>query len=286
MVPPKKSVLITGCSAGGIGAALAFSFQKRGFLVFATTRNTAKIPTTLTSLPNVVVVQLDVTSQSSVDAAAQSVRTTLLSSSEGGGNKENEIGLDILINNSGLGSWGPILDTSIDDAKAQFDVNFFGVIRVTQAFADLLVKAKGTLINTSSLSGIMWEPYKSIYGASKAALTQASETWRLELEPLGVRVVTLNVGQVKSEFFSDLPTEMKLPGTSYYLPVKERLDRMLRPDWSTRAPDTTAFAEQVVGDILGGKTGLVWRGGYSTMAKFFHLLPTWLMVGFSPRLYI
>ena len=154
--PPTKSVLITGCSAGGAGAALAHSFQKRNYLVIATTRNPSKIPKTLTSLPNVITLALDVTSDTSVNAAAELVKKALAES--------NIKGLNVLVNNAGLGWWAPVLDLPMEDAKAIFETNFFGVIRVTQAFGRELVDAKGTLVNVSSVSGepVSREPFKCL----------------------------------------------------------------------------------------------------------------------------
>ncbi len=145
---PVKSVLITGCSAGGLGAALAAAFQKRNYLVIATARNPAKIPASLAELPNVHVAQLDVTSEDSVRAAVEFVKKLLGSR-----------GLDVLFNNSGGGYTAPLLDIDIAKAKDVFEVNFWGVIRTTQAFGDLLVQAKGTLVNQSSLNAVIYEPF-------------------------------------------------------------------------------------------------------------------------------
>ena len=150
---PKKSVLITGCSAGGIGASLCFTFQKHGWLVFATARNTAKIPKDLTSLPNVEVVQLDVVDPKSITAAVGAVQKLLAE-------RNNGSGLDMVINNSGVGLPGPMLHADIDKTKAMFDTNFFGVVRVTQAFMGLLIQAKGTLVNISSIAGEVPGPYE------------------------------------------------------------------------------------------------------------------------------
>lgn len=149
---PRKSVLITGCSAGGLGAALALAFQKHGYYVFATARSPAKIPVTLTNLPNVHALSLDVTSHESVYAAAKSVRTTL-----------KEKGLDVLFNNSGIGYSSSLLDLDLERAKELYEVNLWGVIRTTQAFADLVIKAKGVIVNQGSISGESYEPFNCKY---------------------------------------------------------------------------------------------------------------------------
>jgi 1-acylglycerone phosphate reductase len=146
-----KSVLITGCSTGGIGASIAKSFQNRGYLVFATARNLSKLPHELVSSQNVETITLDVTSSSSIAAAAQVV------SKRTGGK------LDVLVNNSGAGYTSPGLDVNIEKAKALYDVNFWGVLAMTQAFAPMLIKAKGTVVNISSISGSLYDGYTCKY---------------------------------------------------------------------------------------------------------------------------
>lgn len=141
-----KSVLITGCSAGGIGFALALAFQQRGLYVFATARTLSKMAE-LEKLPNVTLLSLDVTSSSSIAAAVDAVRTKT------GGT------LDYLVNNSGGGLFMPILDTDVDEARRMFEVNIFGVLAVTQAFAPLVIAAKGTVVNNSSIAGCLYPPF-------------------------------------------------------------------------------------------------------------------------------
>ena len=144
-MPPEKSVLITGCSAGGIGSSLVESFQKRGLLVFATARTASKIAH-LEKLPNVVLLTLDVTSTSSIAAAVESVK------SRTGGT------LDYLVNNSGVAHVMPVLDTDIAVAKSIFDVNLWAVMAMTQAFAPLVIQAKGTIVNIGSINGLLTVP--------------------------------------------------------------------------------------------------------------------------------
>jgi len=106
------SVLITGCSVGGIGSALCLAFQKRNLQVFATARSLSKMQH-LSNFPNIILLQLDVSDQTSVDAVLKSVQRT-------GDGK-----LKYLINNAGLGVTGPILDTDIAKAKQMWEVNYW-----------------------------------------------------------------------------------------------------------------------------------------------------------------
>lgn len=132
--------MITGCSTGGIGAALAEVFQEKGYHVFATARNPSKIPPTLSRSANVTVLTLDVLSSESIAAAVEGVK------------KETGGTLDILINNSGGIILLPALDTSMEDGKRLFDFNFWAPFAMLQAFAPLLIEAKGCVVNNSSAS--------------------------------------------------------------------------------------------------------------------------------------
>lgn len=144
----RKTVLITGCSAGGIGPALVEAFQKRGLHVFATARSVSKMGP-LADLPHVTLLSLDVTSATSIAAAVKAVEA------ETGGT------LDYLVNNSGAVYVMPGLDASIEEGKKMFDVNFWGVVAVTQAFAPLLIAARGTVVMNSSVLAYLTSPYMS-----------------------------------------------------------------------------------------------------------------------------
>lgn len=149
MASPLKSVLITGCSAGGIGGALAEAFQEKGYHVFATLRNASKISQTLTTAANVTVLTLDVLSSDSIAAAVESIKKIT-----GGG-------LDVLVNNSGGGLTLPGLDVPIEEGKKLFDLNFWAPLAMLQAFAPLLIKAKGCLVNNSSANAHLPMPAMS-----------------------------------------------------------------------------------------------------------------------------
>ena len=152
-----KSVLITGCSAGGIGYALVEAFQKRNLHVFATARDPSKM-SQLDKLSNVTIIQLDPTSIVSVQTAVESVRA------QTGGT------LDYLVNNAGQTIIMPTLDFDIETAKNMYDINVWGMVRVTQEFAPLLIAAKGTLVSISSLATSVNTPWM---GESLKALGQS-----------------------------------------------------------------------------------------------------------------
>ena len=141
MAITRKTCLITGCSEGGVGAALAEAFKEKNYHVFVTARSTYKIPEILHGASNVTVLALDVSSSGSIAAVAKVIQD------ETGGK------LDVLINNAGLGMEMPVLDTSIAEAKKLFDINFFGALEMIQVFSPMLVKAEGCIVNNSSVGG-------------------------------------------------------------------------------------------------------------------------------------
>ena len=138
----KRTVLITGCSDGGIGAAMTKAFPDQGYHVFATLRNTSKAES-LAQMTNVEILQLEVTSPESIEQCVLKVQ------------KRTSGTLDVLVNNAGADFVMPLLDASIEEAKKLYDVNVWSILATTQAFAPLLVKAKGIVCNISSIAATM-----------------------------------------------------------------------------------------------------------------------------------
>ncbi|KKY33536.1 putative short-chain dehydrogenase reductase family [Diaporthe ampelina] len=147
MAARSKSVLVTGCSAGGLGAAIATNTAKTsGHHVFATARHTAKISEELSKLANVTVLELDITSAPSVTAAAKAV-------------DDSGHGLDILVNNAGAGYASPIIEMDIEEAKQTYDINVWGTVRTIQVFVGLLIKSHGRIVNISTVGSVLNMPW-------------------------------------------------------------------------------------------------------------------------------
>jgi len=142
----KGSVLITGCSNGSIGSGLALAFQQRSYQVFATARNIDKM-SDLKELPDLKLMQLDVLCPESIHAAVNAVAE-----------KTGGI-LSVLVNNAGSFHCMPLLDDDIEAAKKTFDTNVWGPLALTKAFAPLLMKGRGTLVNITSIAGHNAMPY-------------------------------------------------------------------------------------------------------------------------------
>lgn len=255
MVASEKSVLITGCSKGGIGSALAAEFQGRGLHVFATARSLSKMDH-LSNLPNVSLLCLDVTDAASIEAAAAQVRAATGR-------------LDYLVNNAGTQHVAPVLETSLEEARAIFDVNFFGVMLTARSFLPMLLASKGSIVNICSISGHVHAPWMGIYQASKAAAEMLSETMRLELQPLGVRVVSLVTGAVDTNIMSG-STMVSLEDSSPYKvdSVERAMKNLTGPEDGIKRVAAIDFARVVAGDVLGGATGKIWRGPMAGTIRF------------------
>ncbi|KAI1090669.1 putative short-chain dehydrogenase/reductase [Rostrohypoxylon terebratum] len=252
---PPKTVLITGCSDGGIGAALAAEFQAQGCQVFATARNVNKMES-LSKL-GVHTLELDVNSDASIAAAVAIVK------------KETGGRLDILINNAGINYVMPFLDSKIEEHRRVIETNVIAVLAVTHAFLPLLIEAKGTVASVGSINEFFTPPFQVTYNASKAAIHAIARSLRAELAPLGVKFVTLITGAVTTKLFDNAPTE--LPEGSLYQPVKQKIEKREFLEGG-RFIEAEKYAKQVVGDLLKPTPKLnIWRGGMVTVAWILSL---------------
>lgn len=136
-----KTVLITGCSDGSIGSGLAKTFAAHGLKVIATARSVSKM-STLATVSNMTLLELDIRSSNNITAALKTVSVMT------GGT------LDYLVNNAGVAYRCAALEADDRVARDLFDVNFWGVVDMCRTFAPLVIKAKGTIVNVSSLNGI------------------------------------------------------------------------------------------------------------------------------------
>jgi NAD(P)-dependent dehydrogenase (short-subunit alcohol dehydrogenase family) len=180
----KKAVLVTGASSG-IGRRVTELLASEGYFVYAGARSQQDLDA-LDALENVEAVRLDVTVQDEIDAAVATVRK--------GGR-----GLYGLVNNAGVFTGGPLIETDIGELQWLFDVNVYGVYRVTQAFAPLIIDAKGRIINISSISGVLDWPMGGPYTMSKHAVETYNDTLALEMARFGVNVSAIEPGNFKSD---------------------------------------------------------------------------------------
>jgi 1-acylglycerone phosphate reductase len=267
----QKTVLITGCSDGGLGAALAAAYHEVGYRVFATARNPSKMAA-LKSL-DIETLTLDVLSEESISACVSEV--TKLT----GGT------LNILLNNAGAQYNMPISDLSIPEAKKIFDLNVWGSIATIQAFIPLLMKAKdgAMVVNHTSVGSMAGVPFQAAYNASKAAFAMFSDILRLELQAFNIRVVDLKTGGVKSNILANL-THTELPANSIYAAARAEADKMLSGEKLKSLKgtfvDADVWAKGVVKDLTKSTPPhQIWRGGSAWLARLAILLPVGLFDG-------
>lgn len=180
----QKAVLITGASSG-IGRNTAERLAKAGYFVYAGARKDTDIAE-LNTIDNIMAIRLDVTNQDQIDAAVKQV-------------KDRGKGLWGVVNNAGINIVAPMIEAEESDLKFLFDVNVYGVYRVTKAFAPLIIESKGRIVNISSISGTLSGYGYGMYSMSKHAVEAYTDSLSREMEDLGVFVSAIEPGNYRSE---------------------------------------------------------------------------------------
>jgi short-subunit dehydrogenase len=176
-----KVVFITGISSG-FGKHTSEYLSKRGCVVYGVSRRI------LDSVAGITVINADVTDPHSIQSAIEMVLQ-----------KEGKI--DVLINNAGMGISGSVEEASLEEAKLQMETNFYGIFYSIQAVLPSMRKQKsGTIINISSIGGLMGLPFQGFYAASKFAVEGLSESLRMELKSFNIHVVLVNPGDFNTHF--------------------------------------------------------------------------------------
>lgn len=191
-----KSVVITGISSG-IGYHLAKVYSETGYQVFGSVRSEEDYQRISKEIPDVVLLKFDVLDTQAIVESVKTVEAAL-----------NGKGLDILINNAGVVVSGPLMLLEVEDFQKQYDINLFGMLRVTQAFLPLLGAVDspshkpGMIINMSSVTGQLAFPFVGAYCSSKSAIESFSHSLRRELLPFGIKVVIVAPSGVKTPIWS------------------------------------------------------------------------------------
>ena len=231
--------VVTG-SSSGIGLATSLALARNGYLTYATMRNLAKRDSiqSIAEKQHLPIrrVQLDVTDESSVKNAIQSIL------SESGR-------IDLLVNNAGYGLTGAFEDIGIDEIKALYETNLFGVIRVTQAVLPTMRKqGLGRIINISSGAGRIGYPGGSAYVSSKFALEGLSESMAYEIEQFGIRTVLVEPGFVKTNFGENIviAKKAKAPNSPYSQMMMQMKSSSYRRRMIENASDADLVASVIV----------------------------------------
>ncbi|XHS78378.1 SDR family NAD(P)-dependent oxidoreductase [Burkholderiaceae bacterium UC74_6] len=241
-----QTILITGCSSG-IGAALAREFAGRGHRVIATARRIESL-CALAALPNVVALPLDVDSSESIGALLHTLNARSLMP-------------DMLINNAGFGCFGPMLDVPLEALRAQFETNVFAPVQLSAALLPLLRQSpRACIAHVGSISGLVTTPFAGAYCASKAAIHAVADAMRLELAPLGVRVVTIQPGAIASEFGNTGEQHIHLAADSPFAPIAGAVKKRARASQSGATP-AAEFTRIVADHLLDANAGPICRAG-------------------------
>lgn len=195
----QKAVLITGASSG-IGKQMALHLSDNGYFVYAGARKAQDIKT-LSAIPNIQGIRLDVTIQADIDAAVTEI-------------EQAGRGLYGLVNNAGVFLFDPLIEVSEQDMQFIMDVNVFGPYRVTKAFAPLIIKNQGRIISTGSVAGVVSGPLFGPYSMSKHAIEAFTDSLDLEMQKFGVEVGIIEPGNFRSNIMKNMQARIKELDTS------------------------------------------------------------------------
>jgi len=249
----RQVVLITGCSSG-IGAAMAAEMYRRGHRVYATARRLETLaPLAELGLPTLA---LDVNDDNSIAAAMQAV-------------EQQEGHLDMLVNNAGFSQVGAVVDLTREDLRAQYETNVIAPIAVTRAALPLLraavvANSRATLVNIGSIVGLFTTPFSGAYCSSKAAIHSLSEALRMELAPLGIRVVMVQPGGVRSAFGDRAEEALRLPEDSLYQSIEQGIRERAQAGQKGATP-VQDFIVPVVERLLRESPPAIIRGGTNSI---------------------
>jgi NAD(P)-dependent dehydrogenase (short-subunit alcohol dehydrogenase family) len=222
----QKVVLVTGASSGA-GQATARLLAQRGYRVFGTSRS----PTGAEVTPGLEMLSLDVRADESVAACVNAVSTRAGR-------------LDVLVNNAGYELAGALEELSLEEAKSQFETNFFGVVRTVKAVLPLMRQQnEGLIINVSSLSGIAPIPFMGMYSASKFAVEGYTEALRQELKPFNIHVSLIEPAFLKTPMMSHRQVATEQIGA--YDPWRQRAYAAIRGH-EERGPGPELVADAVL----------------------------------------
>ncbi len=216
----QRVALVTG-SSSGIGHEIALVLARNGYFTFATMRDLQK-KSKLESIKDeeslpLEFVQLDVTNEESVRIAVQTIQ-------------DDKDRIDVLVNNAGYGLTGALEDLSIDEIKTQFETNFYGLIRTTQAVLPIMRKQRsGIIVNISSGAGRFGYPMGSAYVSTKFAIEGLSESLSFEVEPFGIKVILIEPGMIRTNFSSaSVLAKKSLDPNSPYVPIMKNMEKGIK----------------------------------------------------------
>lgn len=228
-----RVALVTGGSSG-IGEHTARQLHDAGFTTYAVARRVERMQALADA--GVTTFAMDVTDDASVTAGVSRI-------------VEEHGRVDLLVNNAGYGSYGAVEDVPIDEARRQFEVNVFGLARLTQLVTPhMRAQGSGRIVNVSSIGGKFYEPLGAWYHATKFAVEGFSDSLRLELAPYGIRVVIIEPGPILTEW-NEIARDSLVEtsrGTAYEQQAEAVRRRMEKADQPRTASGPEVVARKIV----------------------------------------
>ncbi len=242
-----QTALVTGASSG-MGKAFAEQLLKEGMTVYAAARSVDKMNELKDA--GAIILKMDITKDADIVAAVEQINA-------GHG------GIDVLINNAGFGQYGSVEDTPVEKARYQFEVNLFGLARVTQLLLPAMrTQKKGLIINISSMGGRMYTPLGAWYHATKHALEGWSDCLRIELEPHGVDVVVIEPGIIQTSFADAVENSFVVAENSVYQGLVDTIRRVTKSTYERgRSSPPSVIVDLVMKAVNAEKPKTRYRGG-------------------------
>ena len=257
-----KTALVTGASSG-IGEETARTLHKLGYTVYAAARRTDRLEQLATI--GIHALTMDITDNESMTSGIEQIIA--------------ETGrIDVLVNNAGYGSFGAIEDVPIDEARRQFEVNVFGLARLTQlVLPHMRAQRSGTIINISSIGGRFTTLLGGWYHASKHAVEALSDALRMETTPFGIDVVVIEPGLIRTEWSGIAANHLEetAEGSAYASQIKAVANSMRSESTNKRQSPPSVIADTVEKIVTARKPRTRYVVGFAAkpLVTLRHILP-------------
>ena len=257
-----RVALVTGASAG-IGEATARALLSEGYKVFAGARRLERM-SAIAAL-GAKLLHLDLTDDASIVAAVETI-------------KADAGRLDVLVNNAGYGSYGALEDVPLAEARRQFDVNVFGLARLSQlTLPTMRAQKSGKIVNISSIGGKIWEPLGGWYHATKFAVEGLSDCLRVEVERFGIDVIVVEPGAIRTEWAGIAADGLRrVSGKGAYATYADNHARMLDSTENSRLPSPPDVVAKTIVRAVSSRrprTRYATGGGARTILFLKAILP-------------
>ncbi|KAJ0726359.1 putative acylglycerone-phosphate reductase [Helianthus annuus] len=261
----RKVVLVTGCAKGGIGYEYCKAFAEQNCQVIA-----SDIPQRMDDLAElqedqIETLELDVLSDESVSSAVKTVIS-----------KHGRI--DVLINNAGIGSTGPLAELSLNEIKKAYEINTLGQLRMVQQVVPSMASRKsGVIVNVGSVVGKAPTPWAGSYCSTKAAVHAISHTLRLELKPFGINVVLVIPGAIRSNLGSHNAGQLSNYNWELYKDFSKEIAERAKASQVGKSTDATLFARHIAKKVLSPKPPKqIVFGHMTSLFAFLSFTPLWV----------